>query len=186
MTCLHVRKNFPLMKQPFLRIAPRAAFGILCLSGVLCSSLGADAAAPNLLGGGSWALLSPPGSAHMNGKPAGPSLGVTVVKPAVLYYQIQLTHDITAGAPAGTRLRYQFWAKSATRSTFHAVIEKRTAPYTHFVDQQITLSPVWKEYAFSTPALAASKPRAMAARLQVGQQAGAFDFKDLTVAAIPR
>ena len=171
------------MKNQILLPLPRIALGTLCLAGVLFCSHRAGAAAPNLLGGASWALLSPSGSAHLNGKPAGPDLSVTVVKPASPYYQIQLTHDIAAGIPAGARLHYQFSAKSATRSAFHVVIEKRTAPYTHYIDQQITLTPTWKEYAFTTPPLAASAPRAMAARLQVGQQAGRFDFKNLTVAA---
>ena len=179
------------MRQPFsslaprVSLAPRAAFGLLCLSGVFCL-LSAGAAAPDLLGSASWTLLSPPGAAHLNGKPAGPVLSVTVIKPISPYYQIQLTRDITAGVPAGTRLRCQFWARSATRSAFHAVIEKRTAPYTHFTDQQITLSPSWKEYAFTTPPLAASAPRAMAARLQIGQQAGTLEFKGVTVAAVSR
>jgi len=174
------------MKQPFLSFAPRAALSILCLSSTLCCSPGARAGAPDLLGSASWTLLSPPKSAHLNGKPAGPSLSVTVVKPASPFYQIQLTHDIAAAVPAGTRLRCQFWARSATRSTFHAVIEKRTAPYTHFGDQQITLSPVWKKYAFTTPALTASGPRGMAARLQIGQQAGTVEFRNIIVAAAPR
>ncbi len=178
------------MKRLILPPAPGAALGIaasiLCLAGALFCSLPAGAAASDLLGSTSWALLSPAGSAHLNGKPAGPSLSVTVAKPATPYYQIQLTHDIAAGTPAGARLRYQFWARSATHSAFHAVIEKRTAPYTHYVDQQITLTPTWKEYVFTTPPLAASAPRAMAARLQIGQQAGSYDFKNLTVAAATR
>lgn len=112
-------------------------------------------------------------------------LHVTVLKPAAPYYQTQLTQDITAGVPAGTRLRYQFWARSATKSTFHAVIEKRTAPYTHLIDQQITLTPAWKEYSFTASVPTAYGPRGMAARLQIGQKAGTFEFKNVTVAAVP-
>ena len=111
------------MKQRFLPLAFSVSCGLFCAHS-------AGAAAPDLLGSASWALLSPPGSAHLNGKPAGmtPVLNVTVTKPASPYYQIQLTHDISAGVSAGTRIRCQFMARSATHSTFHAVIEKRTAP----------------------------------------------------------
>ncbi len=169
------------MKQRFLPLTFSVSCGLFCAHS-------AGAAAPDLLGSASWALLSPPGSAHLNGKPAGmtPVLNVTVTKPASPYYQIQLTHDISAGVPAGTRIRCQFMARSATHSTFHAVIEKRTAPYTHLADQQITLTPAWKAYTLTASVPAAYGPRGMAARLQIGQQAGSFEFKGVTVAAVAR
>ena len=156
---------------------------LLCLSGSLLHSASAGPAASDLLAGAPWTLLSPVGSAQMSGTPAGAAqvLHVTVLKPASLYYQIQLTHDIAAALPAGTHLRYRFSARSATHSIFHAVVEKRTAPYTHLIDQQITLTPVYKQYTFVASIPAAYGPRGIAARLQVGQRAGTFDFKDLTV-----
>ncbi len=156
---------------------------LLCLSGSLLHSASAGPAAPDLLAAVPWSLLSPVGSAQMSKTPAGTAqvLHVTVLKPASLYYQIQLTHDIVAALPAGTHLRYRFSARSATHSIFHAVVEKRTAPYTHLIDQQITLTPVYKQYTFVTSIPAAYGPRGIAARLQVGQRAGTFDFKDLTV-----
>lgn len=157
--------------------------GLLCLSGSLLHPACAKPAAPDLLGSASWTLLSLPGSAQMSVPPAGTAqvMHVTVLKPTSLYYLIQLTHDINGPVPAGTRLRCRFSARSATHSTFHAVIEKRTAPYTHLADQQITLTPVYKQYTFVTSIPAAYGPRGTAVRLQVGQRAGIFDFKDLTV-----
>jgi len=156
---------------------------LLCLSGSLLHSASAGPAAPDLLAGVPWSLLSPVGSGQMSGTPAGTAqvMHVTVLKPNNLYYLIQLTHDIGPAVPAGTRLRCRFSARSATHNTFHAVIEKRTAPYTHLADQQITLTPVYKQYTFVASAPAAYGPRGTAMRLQVGQQAGTFDFKDLTV-----
>ena len=166
-----------------LPFSPCLTAGLLCLSGSLLHLAYAGPAASDLLTGSPWTLLSPPGSARMNGTPAGTAqvLHVTVLKPSSPYYQIQLTHDIAAAFPAGTHLHYRFWARSATHSIFHAVIEKRTAPYTHLIDQQITLTPVYKQYTFTTTIPAAYGPRGIAARLQVGQRAGTFDFKDLTV-----
>lgn len=156
---------------------------LLCLSGSLLHLAYAGPVAPDLLTGAPWTLLSLSGSARMSGTPTGTAqvLHVTVLKPASLYYQIQLTHDIAAAIPAGTRLRYQFSARSATHSIAHAVVEKRTAPYTHLIDQQITLTPVYKQYTFVTSVPAAYGPRGIAARLQLGQGAGTFEFKDLTV-----
>ena len=156
---------------------------LLCLSGSLLHSASAGPAAPDLLAGTPWTLLSPVGSGQMSGTAAGAAqvLHVTVLKPVNPYYRIQLTHDIAAALPAGTRLRCRFSARSATHNTFHAVIEKRTAPYTHLIDRQITLTPVYKQYTFVASVPAAYGPRGTAVRLQVGQQAGTFDFKDLTV-----
>ena len=156
---------------------------LLCLSGSLLHLAYAGPVAPDLLTGAPWTLLSLSGSARMSGTSAGAAqvLHVTVLKPASLYYQIQLTHDIVAALPAGTHLRYRFSARSATHSIFHAVVEKRTAPYTHLIDQQITLTPVYKQYTFVTSVPAAYGPRGIAARLQLGQGAGTFEFKDLTV-----
>ena len=157
--------------------------GLLCLSGSLLYPACAKPAAPDLLGGTPWSLLSPVGSGQMSVPPAGTAqvMHVTVLKPNNLYYLILLTHDIGPAVPAGTRLRCRFSARSATHSTFHAVIEKRTAPFTHLADQQITLTPVYKQYTFVASIPAAYGPRGMAARLQVGQQAETFDFKELTV-----
>ena len=156
---------------------------LLCLSGCLLYSASAGPAASDLLTGAPWTLLSPVGSAQMGGTPVGTAqvLHVTVLKPVNPYCRIQLTHDIGPAVPAGTRLRYRFSARSATHNTFHAVVEKRTAPFTHLADQQITLTPVYKQYTFVASVPAAYGPRGMAARLQVGQQAETFDFKDLTV-----
>lgn len=152
----------------------------LGLCGLACTALHAADA----LGKASWALLSPPGGAELT-TASGGVLHVAVHKAAPQYYQLQLTHDITAAAPAGKPLRYQLWARSATKNPIHVVIEKRTAPYTHLLDKTVTLTPAWKQYAFTAPVPTAYGPGGLAARLQLGQQAGVVEFKGVSVSTGP-
>lgn len=163
----------------------RHTSAILALSlGVfgLASTLSAHAA--DALGKSSWSLLSPKGGADLT-HASGSVLHVVVHKATSPYYQLQLTHDIAAAVPAGKSLRYQFWARSATKNPIHAVIEKRTAPYTHYFDKTITLTLAWKQYAFTTPIPTAYGSGGLAARLQLGQQAGAVEFKNMTISTSP-
>jgi hypothetical protein len=157
----------------------------LCLSLSLLGGAPAGAAAADLFAGSAWALLRPAGAADLKtvSAPGGKILHVTVRRPVTAYYQIQLTHDIAAAVPAGATLRYEFSARSTTKNPIHAVIEKRTAPYTHLLDKPITLTPAWKKYAFSARVPTAYAKNGLAARLQLGQKKGEIEFKGLTLTA---
>jgi hypothetical protein len=137
--------------------------------------------APDALGQSSWALLSPKGGADLTSTP-GNVLHVVVHKAAPQYYQIQLTHDIAAAVPAKSSLHWRFWAHSATKTPIHVVIEKRAAPYTHYLDKVVALTPVWRQYDFiAVPS--AYGPGGLAARLQLGQQSGVVELKGIAVSA---
>ncbi|MBV9850238.1 MAG: hypothetical protein JO250_11235 [Armatimonadetes bacterium] len=160
------------MKRPHWPTAVCLSFGLLAaVTGV---------AAADLFAGSSWSLLSPGGAAVLRTAP-GQVLQVTVHHPLKAYYQIELTHDVAAVLPAGATVRYHFLARSPTRNPIHAVIEKRTSPYTHLFDKAITLTPAWKDYTFTTRIPSAYGPRGLAARLQVGQQAGIIEFKSISM-----
>lgn len=156
----------------------------ICLSCFIRGVVAVSAAPEDVLGGDTWALLTPTGAADLT-VGSNRALHVVVHKPSNLYYQIELTHDIASAVPAKTPLIYQFWARSLSSSPIHAVIEKRTAPYTRLLDKSITLSPKWTEYTLTSTIPVAYHPRGLAARLQLGQQAGAVDFKNITIVRSP-
>lgn len=160
---------------------------ILCFPSALALSVGVlgiasvDAArAADVLGKASWALLSPPSGAKLI--PAtGNVLHVAIYKSTPQYYQVQLTHNLEAAIPAKASLHYQLWARSTTKNPVHIVIEKQSAPYTHYLDQVITLTPTWKHYDFKTTVPTAYGPNGLAGRLQFGQKAGSVEFKSITI-----
>jgi hypothetical protein len=138
--------------------------------------------AANLFSGSIWGLLTPKGAADLKATSGGQQVLHVVIHHAVMpYYQIQLTHDVAASLPAGAVIRYQFLARASTKNQIHAVIEKRTAPYTRVLDHTITLTPSWKDYTFTAHIPAAYGSRGLAARLQIGQQAGVVEFKGMTM-----
>jgi len=102
------------------------------------------------------------------------------------YYQTQLTHDVAEAVPAGTTLLYKFSARSASKNPIHVVIEKREAPYTHHLDQIVALTGVWKSYSFKTTIPKTYGAGELAVRLQLGQQAGQIDFKDIAVVKVDK
>jgi hypothetical protein len=152
----------------------------------LCLFLSLLAAVPtvaaNLFSGSIWGLLTPKGVADLKTTPSGQQVLHVVIHHAVTpYYQIQLTHDVAAALPAGAVISYHFLARSPTKNTIHAVIEKRMTPYTRVLDHTITLTPSWKEYTFTAHVPAAYGSRGLAARLQIGQQAGVVEFKSISL-----
>jgi hypothetical protein len=162
------------------------------LSASLGFSLGLSAVIPALaapkplLAGSSWALLKPAGSATLKtlSTKTGQVLIVTVVHASKPFYNIQLTHDIAPSIPKGATLRYQFWAMSPTKNVIFPDIEKRTSPYTHIFNRTVTLTPSWKEYVYTAKVPMAYGARGMAARLQVGQQAGVMEFKGISLTEV--
>ena len=53
--------------------------------------------------------------------------------------------------------------------------------FVRYVDKPVTLTPAWKQYAFTVPVPTAYGPGGLAARLQLGQKAGVAEFKNITV-----
>ena len=147
--------------------------------------LAVPAFAGDLLGGGAWAYLTPSGASVLL-PAADKALHVTVAAPVKAYYQVELTHDIAAAVPANSTLVYRFFARSPTSSPLHAVIEKRTAPYTKVMDKPLVLSPAWKQYTLTAKVPTAYAAKGLAARLQVGEKKGLIEFKGISVTSAGR
>jgi|GEM_PF-6427897 len=158
---------------------PAALIFPLGILGTACTSA---ARAADALGKAPWGLISPTGGASLT--TSGSVLHVAIRKAAPQYYALQLTHNITAAIPAKTALHYQLRARSATKNPVHIVIEKQSAPYTHYLDQAVTLTPAWKHYDFTASVPTAYGPNGLAARLQFGQQAGAVEFKSIAISTV--
>jgi hypothetical protein len=110
----------------------------------LCLFLSLLAAVPtvaaNLFSGSIWGLLTPKGVADLKTTPSGQQVLHVVIHHAVTpYYQIQLTHDVAAALPAGAVISYHFLARSPTKNTIHAVIEKRMSTRSRRTFQQPTV-----------------------------------------------
>lgn len=153
----------------------------LALFGAALGIAGADTVrAADVLGTASWVLLTPPGGAALT-TGAGNVLHVAIRKATPQYYGLQLTHPVAAAVPAKATLRYQLWARSAAKNPVHIVIEKQSAPYTHYLDQAVTLTPAWKHYDFTAFVPTAYGPNGLAARLQLGQKTGSAEFKGIAI-----
>jgi len=133
----------------------------------------------NLLAPGGWGLSAPhPGDAALATE--GGRYTVTVTKPSEPFYLIQLICDIPAAVPEGHRVRFQFGARSATKNPIRATVEKNGPPYTAAANRTLALTPDWQEFTLTgeSPGLG---PRGLSAHLQMGQQAGTVEIRDITV-----
>ena len=137
----------------------------------------------DLLGSASWNMIRPSDdiasieTIAAQGLPGGAmtELRVTVKRAVDPFYNIQATADLSATPVIGHRLRFQFWARAEGRNTVRAVVETAGAPYTGVEAQTIDLTPQWKQYTLQeTVSQIFDQP--LAARLQVGAQAGVMEF----------
>ena len=164
----------------------RAALVIL-----LCfTALPAMAADPprDLLGGADWNIVRPAGdaatieTAAAQDLPGGAKteMRVTVNRAVDPLYGIQAAANLSAVPEEGHRLRFRFWARAAASNSVRAVVETAGAPYTGVESQTIDLTPEWKRYTLlETVSQAFDQP--LAARLQVGAQAGVIEFAAVRV-----
>jgi len=129
-----------------------------------------------------WRLNMPrPGDAALETVPLTdgdpPLLRVTVKTPSDPYYLVQLVRDIPAIIPEGHRVRLSFWARSSTRSSVRASIERNGPPYDPTAERTVTLTPTWKTYT----AEAVAPGYGLNAHFQMGQQAGVVDLMQIAV-----
>ena len=164
---------------------------LLCLLlafGLAVAGSAAPTPPKNLLSGNQWSLMTPtPADAafenvSMTDAPggAGSVLRLTVRTAQDPFWKTLLGRSLAPAFPEGTRLRLQFWARSATRNPIRAVIEKDGPPYSGVLDLTPTLTPEWKEYSMrgTTPAYG---PNGLGVKFQVGQQAGVVELAGVTL-----
>jgi len=163
----------------------------IALTILLClAALPAMAADPprDLLGGAAWNMIRPSEDAASietiaaQGLPGGATteLRVTVKHAADPFYNIQATADLSGVPQIGHRLRFQFWGRAAGRNTVRAVVETTGTPYTGAEAQSIDLTPQWKQYTLQET-ISQTFDQPLAARLQVGAQAGIMEFAAIKV-----
>ena len=158
-----------------MRLLPILFLVCLCL-------LPVDAVPLDLLGGTSWTLQTPsPADAEMTSESDASSIRhglgyrVTIRQALDPYYQIQLSHPITTDLPDGTRIRLRFWGRSTTSNPVHAVVEQSRSPYSRALDQELQLTPQWREYV-CTATVPAYGLGGLAARFQIGDKVGAIEL----------
>ena len=108
------------------------------------------------------------------------ALRMTVVKPVIPDYGLQLSAVVPAAVQDGQVLRLHFWGRSATRHPIRAVFEKSSDPYTKSLNRAVALTPRWTEYAFvlTTPAYPAG---GAAVHFVVGAQAGPVELAGIAL-----
>ena len=138
--------------------------------------------ADNLVKVSGWELSqSGGGIAALKTDAAGDALTVTITKPTLPFYMIQLSQPVAAPAAEGDRIRFSFRARSASGNPLRAVIELSGAPYDAATALDVTATPEWREYSAESEANRAYASGELSARLQCGQQAGAIEFAAVRV-----
>jgi GH35 family endo-1,4-beta-xylanase len=112
---------------------------------------------------------------NIPGPAQGLHLHVTVQQPSTPFYLIQLTQALSAPVAEYHIVKFHFYASSPTHNTIRAVIEQNSEPWTSVEVRTITLTDKMREYTLAEDAPAAF-PAGLAARFQVGQQAGTIDI----------
>ena len=157
----------------------------ILLSLLLTVPATAQSAPKQLFGQAGWFLNTPsPGDASLTQTPStdagNPDLTVTISKASQPFYMIQLVRDIPGVVPAGHILRMHFLARSATNNTIRIAIEKAAAPYNAVAADTVSLTPAWQDYAIQGDTVDLTPP-GINAHLQLGQQNGTVEFRDVTV-----
>ena len=154
---------------------------------ILLLSLSAPAtAAPHeLLGPNGWLLHAPHvGDAVLTQTTIpgdnNPGENITVSAPSDPFYMIQIVRDIPGKVPAGHLIQMTLSARSATSNLIRLSVEKADKPYTAVVDKKITLTQNWQRYTIDGTSVDFGST-GISAHVQVGQQAGTVELKDISV-----
>lgn len=133
---------------------------------------------PDLLAPGGWFLVTPhPEDAALT--TAGDSaVTITVRKPSVPFYSIQIVRGLPPDIPAGHRVSLHFRARSATSNPLRVALEKNAAPYTSAADTTLLLTPQWQEKTIVGPSPGYG-PGGLSAHFQMGQQVGTIELTDI-------
>ena len=159
-------------------------FIALPLCGLLATS---PVAADDLLGQADWTTVGAPENIAVRvvaapGLPGGATdeLQVVVKMAVTPFYGAQITAPLAQAPKALDRIRYRFWARASNGNPIRAVIELQGDPWTGIAVSRIVLTPQWKEYVVSGE-IGADLTQPLAARLQVGEQAGTLEFAGVRV-----
>jgi len=160
---------------------------LLLLSSILLLSFTGQALAapPDLLGPNGWLLHAPQsGDAVLTQTTipgdASPGESITIKTPSDPYYMIQIVRDIPSNVLPGHLIEMNLSARSATSNMIRVTVEKAAQPYTAVVDRKITLTSNWQHYTIEGTSVDFGQT-GINAHIQVGQQAGVVEIKDISV-----
>ncbi|MEO7715773.1 MAG: endo-1,4-beta-xylanase [Capsulimonas sp.] len=144
-------------------------------------------ASDDLLSHASWTVIGSPENVSLRivqaaGLPGGALEEMQVVVKAAVkpFYGAQITAPLAQAPKAGDRIRYRFWGRAASGNPIRAVVEMQSDPWTSLVGERVVLTPQWKEFVMSGE-VGSELNSPLAARFQVGEQAGTLEFAGVRV-----